>query len=910
LGEGDEHIKMTTVSQVQSAAALERQRLAQQAAQARAQARAQAQQAETETEAQAREAISETEQQAQAARSEVQQEAESRQAEIRKQRGQAEREAEAAKAQARQVQRVEQRKAVLPISKPRDLGLTSYIANVESARKQAHQAGGSAKTAVTKLRDDYFNQVDKAKDAAIADINKQKAGVITDIQTQLVNINADITKQLANANSGVNEWEAESKAKIAKAQADYEAAIKAALNRSGTEVFADMKSKGLIDAKAVYESYDKTTGQLTYTIPDTRSGEDIFAAEQKAGNIPNNATYKSYDQSTGQLTYTIPSTATASGQSTQTTTPGQNSTNVVATATKAALPAIAVIGITGVGESALQTGLWSAGILDPEPISKAIILVIAGLATYFGTKKIISEIEKSKKATAQQAADAVVTNKDGTAAYSVQQFTFTPEGKGRSTTSVPLEQAKSFDIKDYLPNITPMQERLILEQERIQPQGIPLSSKDQIVIIRDRFDVPELHQKASNLLVAAAGVQAAANNITKTIPMTREQWDRVEEALRQGRVAEGKRIIEKLAKKAATPTIARNITEAYREYLRKKAILDAARKAYVASLNPQPIKGKGSTDATAAAIGIWFAQDIIQGRVAKALKEGKSLSQAIAEAQADIKVASQQLGLTQQQISAATATTVYQVALSGVAQAAIQAASQAQTQNLTATQTQVRIREATRTAAQTAVQSAVATQTLTLAQAAELAKELDQVAEAVATISFKIKLPTLPADTASITQKEYPDGTIVWNMGEIKRGPEYKIIPPPYTLLKPISSKYPPKGMTKTKGTPQETLTFIGGKVPFENVSFDLGVTDGFIDVKAKTIRFTGHGRQTNVGTRIESTTKGLALKHNPPLMTRPRLERVSARPRRGKLVSQGVYTDTKGQRMARRPHRHWRRIY
>jgi hypothetical protein len=68
-------------------------------------------------------------------------------------------------------------------------------------------------------------------------------------------------------------------------------------------------------------------------------------------------------------------------------------------------------------------------------------------------------------------------------------------------------------------------------------------------------------------------------------------------------------------------------------------------------------------------------------------------------------------------------------------------------------------------------------------------------------------------------------------------------------------------------------------------------------------------GDLPNVHTSIESTTKGVALTNN-KILTRPRIERVSARPRRGRLVSHGVYADTKGQRISRRPRRHWKRIY
>ena len=102
---------------------------------------------------------------------------------------------------------------------------------------------------------------------------------------------------------------------------------------------------------------------------------------------------------------------------------------------------------------------------------------------------------------------------------------------------------------------------------------------------------------------------------------------------------------------------------------------------------------------------------------------------------------------------------------------------------------------------------------------------------------------------------KYPKGTIVWLMGIF-----WKIIPPPYTIVKPISSRTPPAGVKMLKGTPQQTLTFIKGKLPFKNVSFDLGVVDGFIDVKNKRIVFSGEGEKTDVGLRDPSPTKGLAL--------------------------------------------------
>lgn len=118
-------------------------------------------------------------------------------------------------------------------------------------------------------------------------------------------------------------------------------------------------------------------------------------------------------------------------------------------------------------------------------------------------------------------------------------------------------------------------------------------------------------------------------------------------------------------------------------------------------------------------------------------------------------------------------------------------------------------------------------------------------------------IPPFPG--ASGVKKEtgevYPAGTVAWKMGFV-----WKIIPPPYNVKKPISSRTPPNGVTVTEGTPQDTLTFIGGVVPFSDISFDLGVTDGYIDVKHQKIIFTGDGLITDVGRRIAGPTTGVSI--------------------------------------------------
>ena len=225
------------------------------------------------------------------------------------------------------------------------------------------------------------------------------------------------------------------------------------------------------------------------------------------------------------------------------------------------------------------------------------------------------------------------------------------------------------------------------------------------------------------------------------------------------------------------------------------------------------------------------------------------------------------------------------------------------------------------------VETSPATKTEVKAAAKTAVKVATKTAKDLKLIQKIKKSIPLPTAKTTADKGKYPDGTIVWRMGSLKgkRG-HYKIIPPPYTMRKPITSATPPKGMTRTEGTPQQTLTFLGGKLPFNNVSFDLGVTDGFIDVKSKTIKFTGQGQKTNVGTRLAEKTRGVALTNQPPLLQQLAKKKGKARGKRmpkdmvnvnsrgrslkSNLSSKGVYTDRKGERISRKQHRGWHRIY
>lgn len=119
-----------------------------------------------------------------------------------------------------------------------------------------------------------------------------------------------------------------------------------------------------------------------------------------------------------------------------------------------------------------------------------------------------------------------------------------------------------------------------------------------------------------------------------------------------------------------------------------------------------------------------------------------------------------------------------------------------------------------------------------------------------------VPVPKLvPTEKEAEERPKYAVGTVVW-----KQGLYWKIIPPPYSVRKPLSSRTPPAGVTRLKGTPQETLTFIGGIVPAGDINFDLGVVDGYIDVSQRRIVYGGKGMQTDIGKRIPGPAKGLSI--------------------------------------------------
>ena len=130
--------------------------------------------------------------------------------------------------------------------------------------------------------------------------------------------------------------------------------------------------------------------------------------------------------------------------------------------------------------------------------------------------------------------------------------------------------------------------------------------------------------------------------------------------------------------------------------------------------------------------------------------------------------------------------------------------------------------------------------------------------------------------------------------------PQWKYIPPPWDMDKPLSLGAPPAGAIRTEmRTPKETIQLVGRprvRVP-ENVSVDLGVVDIHITNFGRNIEFAGSGLETDVGKRIVGPEKGMSIPEAEPLPARLRryeerelgIEegRVPAVRRNGRLISE-----------------------
>ena len=354
-------------------------------------------------------------------------------------------------------------------------------------------------------------------------------------------------------------------------------------------------------------------------------------------------------------------------------------------------------------------------------------------------------------------------------------------------------------------------------------------------------DISDTKSKMDNVMVAVSEELVLERPLS---PNLQKQLDAI---VSGGMSPAVMRQLDKIVKEGKAGIIhgkRRSVAEA--EYLRKKALLEEAWHSYVASLFPSPL-GKGLSTETKNAIATTILAKVYHFPIPDiVIKNSNTLVEYLSEVA---------LGASKAGVEAFNQS-MSQKATETDALNAAKTASDTYLQTLTETQSKTAAQSLTETQVKTATRTLADTRTLTDAQALAATQALDATQTKAGTgLPPKLPFPLLSKGRKGVVKKSYPVGSVVW-----KQGAWWKIIPPPYNKLKPLSSREAPVGVIALTGTPQETLTFVGGKFPATNISFDLGVTDGFIDVKKKQIVFSGSGLKTNVGERMDDPAKGMSI--------------------------------------------------
>jgi hypothetical protein len=1041
--------EITTISEVQSAAELERQRIAAEAARARADLEAQARQQEAEAEAQAQEAGRKAEEEAEAAKLQMAQEAEARQAEIRKQRGVAEREAEAAKARAREALEIESRKVVLPFTRPAQLDTAAYIATVEEARKRAHRTGEEAKAAVIKARDEYFQQVDEWQTKTKADIDRQLQDIRAEIAKAAVDAEAQIAKQQADLLSGIKEWETKAAADITEFEAnhvkldtgewvardvfdklppDYQETLKKVgvdeFNKKVQAEIAEFEANNVEIKpdvwvpKAEWEKLTpqqqeevKATGQYTVA-PAAVKGEDLFKELQSKGEIPKSATYVGYDEQTGEVKYVTEPTEDdwrrlffkqpkniqqsyifrqapylgkrewyqLSDQEKKqvlkdfanefnylgwllSLSPEEQETQAKDMIKSYAIGLVPVYGTIYNWDKMSPTWRGISIALDVAsviPLIKAARHGIAAIkAKISPIKTAASNLAKAELAAADDMAKTLgeaygtpskvpgvsIANRKLADSYKdmikaqtdyIKQLAEAAELKtqGRAIPSklqiaiADREGKLRIAAKEFTTNLYAANSELRGIKQipvRISPEAVPIiNNLGRDMVENSKMAVAALQQtKASDIKALTKAVQSAEAELKAAqakYPTDPSKWvDLMYELTKaEGRLAQAKLgSVKTLHAKLIEARAAGKTAEAARLQEELNAAIGSmhvewgrltSNRGKIGLVETKPLSPPRTGLPKAPTVGSKIPITIAATRAVtllsdagpKALQEWATVPGATSTP--EIVEATKEVARTLPEVKGVTTPEV--IALTD---AALRESIKASLEGKTAEEIRTQAINVTKPITREWVDTGTVTETEAKTITSTLVKATTKIATKLKTETpIDITIRTSPKTTeakAVARRPKYPDGTIAWKMGDV-----YKIIPPPYTLVKPITSKYPPRGMTKTKGSPQETLTFIGGKLPFKNVSFDLGVTDGFIDVKSKTIRFTGKGLRTDVGVRVVGPARGITLGHRPPVLNLA--PRPAPRLRKTRLVGHGVYADKRRSRMSRKPHRGWQRIY
>lgn len=386
------------------------------------------------------------------------------------------------------------------------------------------------------------------------------------------------------------------------------------------------------------------------------------------------------------------------------------------------------------------------------------------------------------------------------------------------------------EIKEHGTTLTPPQ--VLRVQEAIKQY------RPEVVFLPTPVIKPEdITKQRAGVMRAEAAVREAERNVralpqTKTIPV---DWNKIlEEEQQKARDAAWAKVVESLnaavSQEQITPEVSRNYKDAYAEYLRKKALLDAAKKSFIKSLNPTPIKGNVNASVldayskylfdtegritTSKSSLIQMANDVALNTYTDALAQGDSSTQAKQQASTAVKNA----------LATAVSEDV-----------------------LTETQAQALTR--------TAVNTAVDTASRTMPTTAEAAR----TAEATETLTKPIVMPKPSGGDKEDRKKiKESDGAIAWRQGEVNGKDVWHVIMYPYKTIADhvtvIGKKPSNTTLIKGPGSAYQTVKLRYGKAPSRRVTGDIGIFDFYIEPKGERSIGIGFKTDTKLQTRGDIT--------------------------------------------------------
>lgn len=797
----------------------------------------------------------------------------------------------------------EARRQISDIEVQKQQALAGYYAEQEKSRR------GVA------LGTPYVSQTEGIR--AVEQEAKRASGSVEEGRVRVLK---DISKQVSEAKTELEKWKSES-LKVVEKEA----------NKPGGEIFAGMVSSGKIPEGAIYDSYDKGTGQITYHLPDT-GGEQVFVDtplneaivlqtfdEMKAkGQIEANAVFQGFNKLTGDISYTVPDTRSGEEVFKDMVKAGQ-------------LPeGSKYVGYNkDTGEVEYSTELTSDDwrklyFKQPYDIQQSYIF---RQAPYLGLRRWDQLTDKEK--------ETVLKDFSQEYRYLGQVLTMTAQEQRQEAASLVKHAAIGMipvvgtvynwnEMSPTMRTVSVAMDALLIGS--LIYAGVSSGLFRKIATSEAGFIKvsPGLEPKISQSKLRPATVIGPSE-----AGMSEAQFERFRAAARTnpGLTTETFKVIERLnvAKilEQVSPTITKRLvppsTEAaWAKALGSKPITKANVEAAIEAFykrTPSPAEARAfygkllPSYAKIIAAGlpsaaVWKRQQLIWKPGVSPVPTPVTYEQAVGLTTLS---PAQWSKIAKQMMPAALPAGVQQEVLAntflGMAnQAAMTAAAialaGAKASGLTQTQAQTLAKGAYETALKSALEGATKaaekTGTLTQTQLKTMTKLLNQTltktnVQTMTNLLTKTRSTTTTVTEVKKTSKtgkgngktkqkrkpkekpkkkegkekvattlKVPPGTWTW-----KDGIGWLRIEPPYSAKKPLFSFNPPEGAVNTDlRTPSQTIQIIGSKakVP-EVVSIDLGVVDIYLKKSPKpSIRFVGGGLKTIIGQRIMVPEKGMSI--------------------------------------------------